>query len=441
MTSLAPRREPAHVFTVSTLTEAVRDMLQGALGEVWVKGELSQWRPSPSGHVYFTLKDQGAVLPCVLWRSQVARLKFKPEDGLEVLIGGGLDVYLPHGRYQLQVRTLEPLGAGALQQAFERLRRRLEAEGLFAPEHKVALPRLPKRIALVTSPTGAAVRDLVTVIRRRYPDVTLLLVPVRVQGAGAAEEIAHAIAFADRAARADVIVAGRGGGSLEDLWAFNEEVVARAIFACRTPIVSAVGHETDVTMADLAADVRAATPSQAGELVVPVKAELVARLADEQRRLAQRLRVRLDRAWQRLESLADRPLLRSSRGLFATRRVRLEHLQARLTALSPAASLVARRERLESLARRARGAAAATVLGRRSALERAAAALGALAPLSVLARGWSLTTTADGRVLRAMGDVLVGARLRTRLADGGVLLSRVEGSEPPAGEPAGQGVR
>ena len=436
MTALAPRREPAHVFTVSTLTEAVRDMLQGALGEVWVKGEISQWRPSPSGHVYFTLKDQGAVLPCVLWRSQVARLKFKPEDGLEVLLGGGLDVYLPHGRYQLQVRTLEPLGAGALQQAFERLRKRLEAEGLFAPEHKVPLPLLPKRIALVTSPTGAAVKDLVTVIRRRYPDVTLLLVPVRVQGAGAAEEIAHAIAFADRAARADVIVAGRGGGSLEDLWAFNEEVVARAIFACRTPIVSAVGHETDVTMADLVADVRAATPSQAGELVVPVKAELVARLADEQRRLAQRLRVRLDRAWQRLESLADRPLLRSPRGLFVPRRVRLEHLRTRLTALSPAASLVARRERLETLARRARGSATATVLGRRSALERAAAALGALSPLSVLARGWSLTTTVDGRVLRAVGDVLVGARLRTRLADGGALLSRVEGSEPPADEGA-----
>ncbi len=434
MTVPAPRREPQHVFTVSALTEAVRDMLQGALGEVWVKGEISQWRPSPSGHVYFTLKDQGAVLPCVLWRSQAARLKFKPEDGLEVLLGGGLDVYLPHGRYQLQVRTLEPLGAGALQQAFERLRKRLEAEGLFAPEHKVPLPLLPRRIALVTSPTGAAVKDLVTVIRRRYPDVTLLLVPVRVQGAGAAEEIAHAIAFADRAARADVIVAGRGGGSLEDLWAFNEEVVARAIFACRTPIVSAVGHETDVTMADLVADVRAATPSQAGELVVPVKAELEARLANEQRRLAQRLRVRLDRAWQRLESLADRPLLRSPRGLCAPRRVRLEHLRARLMALSPAASLVRRRERLEALARRVAGAAGATVLSRRSALERAAAALRALSPLSVLARGWSLTTTVDGRVLRAVGEALVGARLRTRLADGGVLLSRVEGSEPAVGD-------
>ncbi len=433
MTVPAPRPGPAHVFTVSTLTEAVRDMLQGALGEVWVKGEISQWRPSPSGHVYFTLKDQGAVLPCVLWRSQVARLKVKPEDGLEVLLGGGLDVYPPHGRYQLQVRTLEPLGAGALQQAFERLRKRLEAEGLFAPEHKVPLPLLPRRIALVTSPTGAAVRDLVTVIRRRYPDVTLLLVPVRVQGAGAAEEIAHAIVFADRAARADVIVAGRGGGSLEDLWAFNEEVVARAIFACRTPIVSAVGHETDVTVADLVADVRAATPSQAGELVVPVKAELEARLAQEQRRLAQRLRVRLDRAWQRLESLADRPLLRSPRGLFAPRRVGLEHLRARLTALSPAASLVRRRERLEALAHRVVGAAGATVLSRRSALERAAASLRALSPLSVLARGWSLTTTVDGRVLRAVGEAPLGTRLRTRLADGGVLHSRVEGSEPAAG--------
>jgi exodeoxyribonuclease VII large subunit len=429
MADAAPRREPAHVFTVSALTGAVRDLLQGTFGDVWVKGEISQWRPSPAGHVYFTLKDEGAVLPCVLWRSQAARQSIKPSEGLEVLVGGGLDVYPPHGRYQLQVRTLEPLGAGALQQAFERLRKRLDAEGLFAPEHKVPLPPLPRRIALVTSPTGAAVRDLVTVIRRRYPNVTLLLVPVRVQGAGAAEEIARGIAFADRAAEADVIVAGRGGGSLEDLWAFNEEVVARAIFACRTPLVSAVGHEVDVSIADLVADVRAATPSQAGELVVPVKAELVARVDEERRRLDQRLRVRVDRAWQRLEALCDRPALRSPAALLRPRRLRLEHLRERLKALSPAAALRRRRERLDDLARRAQQAIARALLAPRARLGSAEASLRALSPLAVLARGWSLTT-ANGRVVRAATDVAVGDALETRLADGARLTSRVEGIAP-----------
>lgn len=452
MPTPAARHEPQHVFTVSSLTGAVRDLLGGALGDVWVRGEISAWRPAASGHVYFTLKDAGAVLPCVLWRAQAQRLRFQPQDGLEVLVGGGVDVYPPHGRYQLQVRTLEPLGAGALQQAFERLRRRLEAEGLFDPARKVPLPPLPRRIALVTSPTGAAVRDLVTVIQRRFPSVTLLLVPVRVQGAGAAEEIARGLAFADRASGADVIVVGRGGGSLEDLWAFNEESVARAIAACRTPVVSAVGHETDVTIADLVADVRAATPSQAGELVVPLRSALLERLAAEQQRLAHRLRVRVDRLWQRLEALAERPVLRGPGALLDPRRRALKHAAARLAAASPRAALRRQRQRLEELAprlapalrrrltlQRARlldlveRAARAT----RTRLEAARARLGglhqglrALSPLAVLERGYSLAYGEDGRLVRCADDVAVGQALSTRLSDGARILSRIERVSP-----------
>jgi exodeoxyribonuclease VII large subunit len=454
MAEPAPRTEPPHVFTVSTLTGAVRDLLGDALGEVWVRGEISQWRPAASGHVYFTIKDDGAVMPCVMWRNAAQRLRFKPDEGLEVLIGGGLDVYPPHGKYQLQVRTLEPLGAGALQQAFEKMRKRLEAEGLFAPERKVPLPHMPRRIALVTSPKGAAVRDLVTVIHRRFPHAVLLLVSVRVQGAGSAEEIARGLAFADLHADADVIVVGRGGGSLEDLWAFNEEVVARAIFACVTPVISAVGHETDVTIADLVADVRAATPSQAGELVVPVLTELRARLEGEQVRLTHRLRVRLDRAWQRLEALAERPALRDARVLLGPRRRILDHAAQRLAAVSPRAALERRREHLSDLGCRlhpplqrrllmlrehVKGLAGRAGLAVRRRVERAHArllaldqGLRALSPLSVLGRGYSLTYGPDGRLVRRAADVRAGDGLWTRLADGAEVGSRVERVEPPA---------
>ncbi|MFM8387330.1 MAG: exodeoxyribonuclease VII large subunit [Planctomycetia bacterium] len=429
---------PHEVQTVSDLTEQVKDLLSGTFSAVWVRGEVTQWRPATSGHVYFTLKDAGAVLPCVMWRSAAVALRFRPAEGMEVLAGGALDVYPPHGRYQLSVRTLQPMGAGALQQAFERMKKRLEDEGLFQPGTKVPLPFLPRRIALVTSPTGAAVRDLVTVIQRRFPAVTLVLVPVRVQGAGSAEEIARGIAFADRAARADVIIAGRGGGSLEDLWAFNEEVVARAIHACRTPIVSAVGHETDVTIADLVADVRAATPSQAGELVVPVRAELLAAVEGQQRRLSARMRTRLDRAWQGLEAWADRPALRSPAGVVQPRRERLRTLLQRLGQASPAAALRRRRDGTDALALRLQQAASRRLLARRARLERAEAALRALSPLGVMARGWSLTSTPDGRLVRAAGDAPVGTPLRTRLADGATLHSTVQRVEPPGGaRPAG----
>jgi exodeoxyribonuclease VII large subunit len=455
MAEPAPRVVPANVLTVSGFTGALRELVGSEFGDVWVRGEISQWRPAASGHVYFTLKDEGAVLPCVMWRTNVARLKIRPTDGLEVLVSGGVDVYPPHGKYQLVVRTLEPLGAGALQLAFERLRKRLEAEGLFAPDKKLPLPPHPRRIALVTSIRGAAIRDLVTVIQRRCEHVTLLLVSVRVQGAGAAEEIARGLAFADGHAGADVIIMGRGGGSLEDLWAFNEEVVARAIFACVTPVISAVGHEHDITIADLVADVRAATPSQAGELVVPLRAALLERLRQERARLTHALRVRLDRAWQRLEALGERPALRDGRSLLAAPRQALAHMAARLTAASPRASLKRRgervlelsrrlapplerrvrllRERLDSAASRASLAVRARLARAQSRLLAADQGLRALSPLAVLGRGYSLTYDADGRLVRAADDVRPGAALRTRLADGAHVHSSVERVDLPDG--------
>lgn len=396
-------------LTVTELTQELRGVLGATFGEVVVRGEVSQPRRVQSGHVYLTLKDAGAVLPAVIWRGTVARLRLAPEEGMEVLARGGIDVYPPHGRYQLVIRHLEAVGAGALQRAFEQLRQRLEAEGLFAPERKRALPVLPRRIALVTSRTGAAVRDLVRVLHARHPGADLVLVATRVQGAGSAEEIARALALADARAHADVVIVARGGGSLEDLWAFNEEIVARAIAACRTPVVSAVGHETDVTIADLVADVRAATPSHAGELVAPVRAELRRVVQREGTRLAHHLRTRVEHAWQRLEALAERPVLRS-----------------------PYARLERMRAQLDAAAQRMRVTAPVAVRARRARVEALEGRLRALSPLGVLGRGYSLTTDAGGHVVHGVAQAPVGSRLTTRLGDGGEVTSRVEVVHPPA---------
>lgn len=457
MTDVVPSTAPdgSPVLSVGQLTNDIRGVLDTTFGDVWVRGEISQPRRPASGHVYLTLKDDDAILPAVLWRSTAARLRFQPEDGQEVLVRGGIDVYPPYGRYQFIIRRLEPVGEGALRLAFEQMRKKLAAEGLFDDAWKKALPTMPRRIALVTSRTGAAVRDMVTVILRRFPSVSILLVPTRVQGEGSALEIAAALERADRLARADVIIVGRGGGSLEDLWAFNEEAVARAIHACRTPVVAAVGHETDTTIADLVADVRAATPSQAGELVVPVRDELVAALRQERDRLVHRMRVRLERAWQRVESLGDRPALRDVSGLLGTRRRHLGQLAERLVANTPAAQLERRRLDLARLAARL-----APPMGRRlrrarddmqehhDRLGRAArlryeradraltgldARLRALSPLAVLGRGYAIAQRVDGAgaagaVVRTPDDVAPGDLLRTRVG-GGIIDSRVEAVE------------
>ena len=471
---MAPAPIPAaQALTVTELTLAIQGTLQGAFGEVWVRGELSGVRRVSSGHVYLSLQDQGATLPAVIWRSTAARLRFDLVDGTDVVCRGGVDVYPPHGRYQLIVHEIHPLGVGALQLAFERMRKKLEAEGLFAPERKRPIPFLPRRIALVTSKSGAAVRDLVTVIHRRFPRVEIVLVAARVQGDGAAEDVARGLRLADERAGADVIVVGRGGGSPEDLWAFNEEPVARAIAACATPVVSAVGHEIDVTIADLVADLRAATPSQAGELVVPVRAELIDDLVRRESRLVHLVRTRVDRAWQRVEASAGRPCLRDPRTRTDPLRRHLDHVGARLASRHPAAELARHRSTVEDLGARARlaverrleraregvaslrgrlspavprgvldrgrarllDAASRAAVGARRRLDRALsvhearrAALEALSPLRVLDRGYSLTRVGP-RILKSVAQARPGHSISTQLADG-VVESRVEAVRP-----------
>lgn len=392
---------PSRVYRVGELQSAVRNLLEEEFGRVWVEGELSGVKRAQSGHVYFALKDEKARLDVVLWRSSAVRLKFEPEDGLTVRARGRLTVYAPQGRYQMEADALEPVGAGPLQVAFEQLRKRLEAEGLFDPARKRPLPAFPRRVALVTSPSGAAVRDLIHVASRRWPPLELVVVPVRVQGAGAAEEVAEGIRLAD-ARGFDVLVVGRGGGSLEDLWAFNEEPVARAIFQARTPVVSAVGHEVDVTIADLVADVRAATPSAAAEVITPDRAEILGGLRGTGKRLARAMLGILGEARRRVEQAASaRPFRRPL-------------------------------ERVHDLAQALDGVGAALVRGaegrmraRAEALERAAGRLDALSPLKVLARGYSVTLS-GGKVLTRAADAHPGDELRTILADGEVR-SRVTG--------------
>lgn len=395
-------------WSVSELTGQIRDVLEAEFADVAVVGEVSNLARPRSGHLYFSLKDAGASLRAVMWKGLASRLVFDLEDGLEVRVRGDVTVYAPRGEYQIQVRSIEPEGVGALELAFRQMFERLRAEGLFDPERKRPLPRYPRRIAVVTSPTGAAVRDFLQVIGRRWRAVDVLVVPAKMQGIGAAEEIAEAIALANRVAGLDLIVLARGGGSLEDLWAFNEELVARAIVASAAPVVSAVGHEVDVTIADYAADFRAMTPSEAGERCVPDAAELTA-VVD---RLGQRLAAGLTGRVQR-------------------RRLQVDRLSDRLDN-AVGERVCAIRTRLAALRERASSAVHAVVESRRHRLGEAAAKLDALSPLGVLSRGYSLTLKGDGlTVLRDAADVRAGDRIVTRLAQGQVV-SQVVSTAPAA---------
>jgi len=403
---------PPRIYTVSQIQSHVRRLLEEQ-GSVWVEGEISGHRCYPSGHHYFTLKDEGAQLSAVLWRSTAQRLRFELEDGMLVRARGTLTVYEVRGNYQMVVDGVEPVGQGPLQVRFEQMRKRLEAEGLFDAAHKVPLPQYPLRIALITSLAGAAVRDLITVARRRWPAVELVVVPVKVQGDGAAEEIAEAIALADTL-DFDVLIVGRGGGSLEDLWAFNEEVVARAIFAAETPVVSAVGHEVDFTISDFVADLRAPTPSAAAESVVPDRVALEGWLDERRARLARALLARVN-------DLA----------------ARLREIEASRVFRQPLAPLREREQGLDLLALRLTRAFGDRLERRRADLDRHAGRLDALSPLRVLARGYSVTQL-RGRPLRRASDARPGDRLRTVLADG-ELCSEVTMSQD--GEEEGRGLR
>jgi exodeoxyribonuclease VII large subunit len=398
------RNDSQPVLTVSALTLLVKEIIEGSFPAVWVSGEISNFSRPQSGHCYLTLKDDEAQVRAVIWRGTAATVRCDLHDGLEVICRGHLDVYAARGTYQLVIEEIQPKGLGALEQALRKLREKLAAEGIFDAERKRPLPAFPRRIAFVTSPTGAAIRDFLQVLRRRWRGADVLIVPVRVQGIGAAEEIARAIGIVNRLPQPiDVLVVGRGGGSLEDLWAFNEEPVVRAIRASRIPVVSAVGHEIDVTLADLVADLRALTPSEAAERVVPAVEAVLGGLSSLHKRLAASLRGRVGDARQRLEALAGRRVLRKPFD-------RLHDLGRQLDQWETRANRVVRHRLAQ-----ARQQAAAL-----------AARLESLSPLGVLSRGYSLTTRLDdGRLIDSAAELTVGQQIKSRFARGEAI-SRVE---------------
>lgn len=395
------------ILSISELTFRLKAMVELGFPRVCVEGEISNFTRATSGHLYFTLKDESAQMRAVMWRTSAQTIRFELHDGLHVVAAGPIEVYAARGSYQIVVERLGPVGIGPLELAFRQLHEKLAAEGLFRPERKRPLPRFPRRIALVTSPSGAAVRDMLQVITRRWPASHIVILAVAVQGTAAAAEIAAALRNVARLDEVDVVITGRGGGSLEDLWAFNEEVVARAIHDCPIPVVSAVGHEIDVTIADLVADRRALTPSEAGELVVPHRAEVLADLQHLGARLATVTRNYLQRYRLLVDSLAG------SRSL------------------SRPTDQIREYERgLDELAERLRRGVGWRVEISRSQLESMAATIDALSPLKVLGRGYSLTRRTSTRdVLRRSSEVRVGERIETVLSQGR-LTSIVERADP-----------
>ncbi len=410
--------EERRVYTVSELTAGIKGTLEGMFPAVWVEGEISNLRVPFSGHAYFTLKDEGAQLSAVLFRGRGRRVRFEPEDGMHVLAFGGLDVYAARGQYQLVVELMEPQGLGALQLAFEQLKRKLEAEGLFDDGRKRKLPVYPRVIGIVTSPTGAAIRDMLNIIGRRFGDLRILIAPVRVQGDGAPAEIVQALVNLQEMAELDVIVVGRGGGSIEDLWAFNDEAVARAIVACRVPVISAVGHETDFTIADFVADLRAPTPSGAAELVVREKLAVIERLVDLYARLKQAMTADVTAQRERLHFLARRRLRLGLRAGQRQIRHRLALLTQALGARNPAARISADVALLGQLRGRLVSGAAHGVQASRALFATSVGRLESLSPLAVLSRGYSVTRLPSGALVRSAAQAQAGDLLEILLHQG-----------------------
>lgn len=448
MPNLSPERD---IYTVSRLNRTVQGLLEGSFPLVWVEGELSGVARPASGHLYFTLKDSGAQVRCALFRNRAQLLRFRPADGMQVLVRARVGLYAPRGDYQLIVEHMEEAGDGALRRAFEELKHRLEQEGLFDPAAKKPLPRFPRRLGVITSPTGAAIRDILSVLRRRFPGLPVLVYPAPVQGTTAAPAIAEALRRASERAECDVLILARGGGSLEDLWAFNEEVVARALRDCRIPVVSGVGHEVDVTIADLAADVRAATPSAAAELVSPLRDEWLLHVQRQRRLLSERMhrllreqngRVdilerrlrqqhperRLRDRIQRVDELERRLRLAVAHRL-RHREARLRGLAERLRARSPARSLERLEARRTQLAMRLQGALRRRLDRLDSRLSGAGRALHSVSPLATLGRGYSILTKADGSVVGDAGQVRVDERLEARLGKGRLSCTVVQKDE------------
>ena len=434
----------ATILSVTELTRRVRDLLEGRLGEVWVEGEISNYRKQSSGHHYFTLKDERAQLACVMFaRAYSARTGLTLKDGTLVQAFGRLTVYEARGQYQLVVELLQLKGQGVLQAKFEALKRKLQVEGLFDPAHKKPLPPFPKRVALVTSPSGAALQDMLNILQRRSPWLRILICPVRVQGEGAAGEIAELIRYLDRRREAfeiDVLIVARGGGSLEDLWEFNEEVLARTIYACQTPTISAIGHEIDFTIADFVADLRAPTPSAAAELVAPSQESLLNSLAAKKTSLERLIsqaaevgRLRLNRLQQTrglrepLQLVVERQqtvdqlelrLQQLLRWTLEHHRAQTARLESLLQAYKPAQILVRRKSELAALQNRLENGVHRHLERAKqqlTALQRSAALLG---PEQTLQRGYSITRNAAGEILHKSTDVKPGDEIRTRLAEG-----------------------
>jgi exodeoxyribonuclease VII large subunit len=435
--NLAPQRQ---VFTVSELTEVVRMLLEDTFRQVWVSGEISNARLAPSGHYYFVLKDRDAQLRCVCFRQEARYLKVKPQDGLAVTARGRLSVYSARGEYQMYVETLEPQGYGALQLAFEQLKKKLAAEGLFDESRKRPLPALPRTIGIVTSPSGAAIADMLRILERRFSGLCVLLYPVLVQGEEAPRQIARALEYFSSSCAADVVIVGRGGGSLEDLWAFNEETVARAIAACAVPVISAVGHQTDFTIADFVADLRAPTPSAAAELVIQQKSELVHAVQSLRDRAVRALRYKLATSGRDLlERSVDRAVTVLRRKLAGSaqrtdeldfqlrqaivRRMRLAETRLRdrqhaLAGLDFRVRLARSRSRLEQLWERLPPLVRLRLERNRTAVESLRRQLVHLSPLAILERGYAIVQTPAGAVLRDSAQTAVDERLNVRLHRG-----------------------
>ena len=441
------------ILTPSQLNTLARDLLEGAFPLVLVEGEIANLSRPASGHVYFTLKDARAQVRCALFKPKSQWLRFQPRDGIKVLARGRLTLYEARGDYQLVCDSLEEAGEGALRRAFDALKARLQAEGLFDATRKRALPAFPRRIAVLTSPTGAVIRDIASVLRRRFPLLEVELLPVPVQGEGAPLQLRAALLRADASGRYDVIVLARGGGSLEDLWAFNDEALVRAIAGSATPVVSAIGHETDFSLSDFAADLRAPTPSAAAELLVPDRANLLTRLHGLQRQLhAGHGRIlrghaqRLDHAFLRMQGRRPQALLdglarragqaqqrmqSAIQRLLQDHQARQRHAAAILRATHPQRRLQRLRERLRAMRGRPQALLARQLQHEARHLGGLARSLHAISPLATVARGYAILQRDDGHVVRGVGDAAAGDALQARLHDGRMRL-RVEAAEPDA---------
>ena len=389
--------EQQQVLTVSELNGFIKDILENVppLSNIMVRGELSNYKIYPSGHHYFTLKDGDSALKCVMFKGSAMKLRFRPENGMQAVATGRISVYPRDGVYQLYCSSLSADGVGDLYVAFEQLKEKLYREGLFDPAHKKPLPQYPRRIAIITSSAGAAVHDMIRILRSRYPLAKVLLLPVRVQGVEAPPEIVGAIRYANRHQLADVIITGRGGGSIEDLWAFNDERVARAIFASEIPVISAVGHEPDVTIADFVADKRASTPSNAAELAVPERRDLIKHLQSAEAAMTKSVLAGLEKAAARLDNVRQKRVMQDPMATIDDRRLHLDNVQQRM-------GLTAQRK----------------LSGQMQRFTRLAASLDALSPLKVLGRGFAMAQKEDGTVLRSAAQVCLGERIEVQLGEG-----------------------